>query len=316
MVITPSQSELWSVGRLICRQFELGRVRKIDALLHQGYSNFNARIETEQGIYVLRRYAEQSPEKITYELHLIEWLVSQGFPVVPPLRDPGGRARYTLGKEHPASWVIFPFVNGAPPELIPATAHEMGTLAARLHQLPEGIPEAGKRENLLSVPATLEIAESLRKAGTKTARRFLHMTEHLATEVQDVSLPAGLVHGDLFPDNTIFHAGRLAAVLDWEEACVDTYLFDIAMAMHGFSYRSEEWCPGLARSFLSGYENLRPLGSDEREALPLFLAWTPIALAGWHLRRYSLAPGPRQARRIEQLLIRGETLFDCGKLFH
>ena len=86
MVALPSQSELWATGEQICRQFELGEIRQLKALSHQGYSNFNARLETDLGAYVLRRYNEQPEEKITQELRLIDWLKAQGLPVVPPLR--------------------------------------------------------------------------------------------------------------------------------------------------------------------------------------------------------------------------------------
>ena len=311
MIISPSQSELWSAGEQVCRQLNLGEVRKLEALPHQGYSNFNARLDTDRGAYVLRRYTEQPVEKISHELRLIDWLDSQGLPVVPPLRDPDGRARCTPNQKNSTPWVAFPFVDGEEPELLPSTAREMGALAARLHQLPE-IPWAdGGRENLLSVRTTLTIADSLRGTDTSPARRFQKAVDLLAPGVHDTDLPTGLVHGDLFPDNTIFREGILAAVLDWEEACVDHYLFDLAMAMHGFCYLAEEWRPELSRSFLAGYEARRPLAPDERESLPLFLRWTPLAMAGWHLRRYSLAPSSRQAMRIDQLLQRAANNFDC-----
>ncbi len=311
MIVIPSRSELWSAGEQICRQFELGEVRQLEALPHQGYSNFNARLDTDRGTYVLRRYTEQPAEKITHELRLIDWLDAQGLPVVPPVRDPDGRARCTPDRRQPAPWVVFPFVDGEEPEALPATARKMGELAARLHQLPEGPWKDKDRENLLSLRTTLAIADSLRGTDTSPARRFRKAIDLLAPGVHDADLPTGLVHGDLFPDNTIFREGNLVAVLDWEEACVDHYLFDLAMAMHGFCYLAEEWRPELSRSFLAGYEARRPLAPDERESLPLFLRWTPLAMAGWHLRRYSLAPSSRQAMRIDQLLQRAANNFDC-----
>ncbi len=311
MIVTPSRSELWSTGEQLCQQFELGKIRQLEALSHQGYSNFNARLETGLGTYVLRRYTEQPEERITHELRLIDWLYTQGLPVVPPLRDSKGRARSTPNRDYPSPWVVFPFVDGEQPVPLPAIAHTMGGLAARVHQLPERPRGIQDCENLLSVRSTLTIAQSLRETGTSSARRFLHLIELLTPEVENSSLPTGLIHGDLFPDNTIFREDNLIAVLDWEEACIDHYLFDLAMAMHGFCYIDEEWCPDLARNFLAGYETGRSLEPDERESLPLFLRWTPLAMAGWHLRRHSITPDRRQAGRIHQLLQRAETIFDC-----
>ena len=310
MVALPSQSELWSAGEQICRQFDLGKIRQLEALSHQGYSNFNARLETDLGAYVLRRYTEQPEEKINHELRLIDWLKVQGLPVVPPLRDPDGRARCTSNQEGSSRWIVFPFVEGEEPVPQPAVAHTMGEIVARLHQLP-GLPWENKDyDNLLSLQNTLGIAESLRGTRTSSARDFLQLMERLAPELQDLSLPSGLVHGDLFPDNTIFRRNNLIAVLDWEEACVDHYLFDLAMTIHGFCYINEEWHSNLARSFLAGYEADRSLEPDERKSLPLFLRWTPLAMAGWHLHRHSIAPNPRQAERIDQLLRRAQTVFD------
>ena len=310
MIVPPSRSELWSTGEQVCRQFDLGKIRQLEALSHQGYSNFNARLETELGAYVLRRYTEQPEEKINHELRLIDWLNAQGLPVVPPLRDPDGRARSTSSQECPSPWVVFPFVEGEEPVPQPAIAHTMGGIAARLHQLPERPWENQDYENLLSLQNTLTIAKSLRDNGTNSARDFLQLMERLTPELQDLSLPSGLVHGDLFPDNTIFRRNNLVAVLDWEEACVDHYLFDLAMTMHGFCYIDEEWHPNLARNFLAGYEAGRSLDPAERKSLPLFLRWTPLAMAGWHLRRHSITPNPRQAERIDQLLQRAQTIFD------
>ena len=310
MAALPSQSELWSTGEQICRHFDLGKIRQLKALSHQGYSNFNARLETDLGTYVLRRYTEQTDEKITQELRLIDWLNAQGFPVVPPLRDSEGQARCRSNQEGPSRWIVFPFVEGEEPLPQPAIAHTMGGIVARLHQLPEHPWKNQEYENLLSLQNTLAIAESLRETRTSSARNFLQLMEKLTPELQDLSLPRGLVHGDLFPDNTIFRRDNLIAVLDWEEACVDHYLFDLAMTIHGFCYINEEWHLNLARSFLAGYETERSLGADERNGLPLFLRWTPLAMAGWHLRRHSIAPNPRQAERIDQLLRRAQQIFD------
>ena len=310
MIVTPSQSELWSAGEQVCRQFELGEIRQLEALSHQGYSNFNARLETDLGAYVLRRYTEQPEEKINHELRLIDWLKEEDLPVVPPLRDPDGKARATPNQKCPSPWIVFPFVEGEEPVPQPAIAQAMGGLTARLHELPEQPWGNQNDENLLSLQNTLTIARSLRKTRTSSARDFLQLMERLTPELQDLSLPSGLVHGDLFPDNTIFRGNNLVAVLDWEEACFDHYLFDLAMTMHGFCYIDEEWHPNLASNFLAGYEAKRSLQPAESESLPLFLRWTPLAMAGWHLRRYSIAPNPRQAGRIEQLLQRAQAIFD------
>lgn len=54
----------------------------------------------------------------------------------------------------------------------------------------------------------------------------------------------GVIHGDLFPDNTLFHEEKLEAVLDFSEACEGDFMFDLAVV-------AISWClddaPDLSR---------------------------------------------------------------------
>lgn len=51
--------------------------------------------------------------------------------------------------------------------------------------------------------------------------------------LQTAQPPAGsvsLLHGDFWPGNVLWRAGRVAAVIDWEDACLGDPLYDLAMA--------------------------------------------------------------------------------------
>jgi Ser/Thr protein kinase RdoA (MazF antagonist) len=67
----------------------------------------------------------------------------------------------------------------------------------------------------------------------------------------DEPLPRGLIHSDFFTDNTLFRDGEVVAILDFEDACEDVFLFDVTMAIHGFCFPAEDWRPDLAQVFLS-----------------------------------------------------------------
>ena len=51
-----------------------------------------------------------------------------------------------------------------------------------------------------------------------------------------IKLPRCLVHGDLFPDNTMFKGNQLLAILDFEVICVENLLHELGTAIHGFCY--------------------------------------------------------------------------------
>ena len=50
-----------------------------------------------------------------------------------------------------------------------------------------------------------------------------------------VSLPRGIIHGDLFCDNALFYEGQLAGIIDFYNACDGCLLFDLAITIN-------DWC--------------------------------------------------------------------------
>ena len=87
----------------------------------------------------------------------------------------------------------------------------------------------------------------------------------------DEPLPRGLIHSDVFTDNTLFRDGEVVAILDFEDACEDVFLFDVTMTIHGFCFPAEDWRPDLAQVFLDVYNESRPLTDSERKLLAIYL---------------------------------------------
>ncbi len=86
-------------------------------------------------------------------------------------------------------------------------------------------------------------------------------------------LPAGVIHADLFPDNVFFRNGRFAAAIDFYFACDDLLAYDLAVGLNAWCFEPDgSFNVTSARAFIAGYEQRRPLSSDERAALPV-LAW-------------------------------------------
>jgi len=75
-------------------------------------------------------------------------------------------------------------------------------------------------------------------------------------------LPTGIIHHDLFKDNTLFLDEQLTAIIDFYYACFDHLLLDIAITIN-------DWCFDDPDLFLHPYQLVRPLSSEETAALPL-----------------------------------------------
>ncbi len=102
----------------------------------------------------------------------------------------------------------------------------------------------------------------------------LQLLDHITNEYSEaceLSLPAGVIHGDLFRDNALFSNEKLTGVIDFYHACNDYFVQDIAIIIN-------DWCispSGLVdhvrrEKLIEGYESVRQLESEEKEFLPCF----------------------------------------------
>ncbi|MFT4711808.1 MAG: homoserine kinase type II, partial [Candidatus Azotimanducaceae bacterium] len=86
-----------------------------------------------------------------------------------------------------------------------------------------------------------------------------------------LDLPRGIIHGDLFMDNTMFEGDKLTGVIDFYHACEDYLIQDVSIALL-------VWCTdadgtvnqSLSQSLLTGYESVRAFTEDEKNLLPVF----------------------------------------------
>ena len=79
-------------------------------------------------------------------------------------------------------------------------------------------------------------------------------------------MPRGPIHADLFRDNTLFDGATLSAVIDFQSACTDWLLLDVAIALNDWASKADgEIDEDLATSMLAAYANQRPFVVVERK---------------------------------------------------
>lgn len=236
----------------------------------EGVSNSNFLLETEAGRYILTVYESRTnPDDLPYFLELMRWLARHGYPSSEPMADRQGRLiRHVRGKP----CAITGFLNGLSVRR-PTAAHcrEAGGGLAGLHQAGEGFPMS--RANDLGQAAWAGMfsgleaaAEGLKPGLSQTILADLTM---LAARWPR-GLPTGVCHADFFPDNVFFTGGRFSGAIDFYFACTEAFAYDIAVALNAWCFEPDgSFNITAARQFLAGYEAVRPLGQDERAALPV-----------------------------------------------
>lgn len=272
----------------------------------RGYANANYRLETSAGVFLLRNALLQDRAAVEYEVNVLDHLRTTGFPAPAALRFAEGE-RWIDGPGG-THVMLLEWLDGSEPVPGPSTVASIARALARLHRLSPPVGEWWRREN----PIGMSRVEQLCRTDTpRLPELFRFFVEEFARLRDRVStpLPAGLIHGDVFPDNTLFRGDEeLVAMLDFQDASEDAFLFDVAMTIHGFCFPGEKWAPELATTLIESYSALRPLSCIERELLPAYLRWCPLTMTGWHLRQLLRRPNRANEERAAQFARRIQTM--------
>lgn len=156
---------------------------------------------------------DHSGHDIELEFQLLRSLHASGLPVPEPIGFDA--SRQTLDRPY----LLMGFVAGTTALSHTAADEYINTLAA-VHATPiDSLPELPKRVDPL--PELLEFLPA--ESEWDDFRDHLSKLKNTAFDG-----PATLLHGDFWPQNLIWRQGRIAAILDWEDATIGDPLSDIA----------------------------------------------------------------------------------------
>jgi len=268
-IVEPAQLEplllAYGLGRLLALEPIQGGIEN---------SNYFLTVEAEDGPrqLVLTLFEELDPVAAAFLPPLLVHLHQQGVEVAAPLATwDGSYQPLFLGK----AAQLAPCLMGQHALMPgPRQCEAVGQALAGLHIALQGYPL--QRANTHGADWWQEVATRWRPRLGLTDRLLLDkcLDDFAVVCANAPALPRGLIHGDLFRDNTLYMGDAVSGILDFSEAAADYLLLDIAITMNDFC---RAW-PQLrlkrdsVRAFIEGYASLRPLLAEERQALPAFLA--------------------------------------------
>jgi homoserine kinase type II len=255
--------------RAFATLYDIGEVLSCKGIA-EGVENSNYLVTTERGNFILTLYEKRvAPRDLPFFIALMEHLARQGVACPTPVRGRDGIAlRELCGR--PAAIVTF-LAGMWPRRIQPHHCAALGRALAGLHLA--GASFAMARPNDLSVAGWRRLFESCRC-------RADEVQPGLATELEAElgllesawphELPTGVIHADLFPDNTFFRDGELSGLIDFYFACTDFLAYDLAICLNAWCFEADgSLNVTKARLLLDSYRRERPLASEECAALPL-----------------------------------------------
>jgi len=265
------------------RRYELGKAVDFKPIT-EGITNTNYYLDTEQGSFVLTLYEHHSDDELDYMLRLQQHLADREVRCSQPVRDRRGDFFSSLNNRPAAIIRRLPGEVENAPDL--AQCALIGTELARFHLA--GMDFGGVRNNPRGLDWIVAVRDMLSDNLDEADRLAIETTLGAAQRANLEALPGGAIHADLFHDNALFSGDALNGILDFDYACSDSFVFDIAVLLN-------DWC--IDESFhlvgdrvsavLEAYQCLRPLETDEIDALPTLLRIS--ALRFWLSRLYDKA---------------------------
>lgn len=289
--------------RDVLSKYDLGNFVRVESLT-QGYANENLLVVTERQKVLYRICKQQPLPFIEYEVRLMFALEEAKVKTAFPIADKQRVYIHSHGENYV---MLYDFVCGEEPELTTEVAHQMGIEVGKISMIP--LNPSLEKKNAVHIDHCHQLIAEFSECQNPLPEVFDYFerqTHYLASHL-DSSLPRGIVHGDLFPNNTIFKDQVLQAIIDFEEACSDQLLFDVGMTINGFCFVDNLLQPDLLKAFLSGYNTVRKLSDTEWQALPVYMQWGSHGMLSWHLRNNLIqVPNPEQYQRVLELMRRTE----------
>ncbi|MBD65846.1 MAG: hypothetical protein CME62_11610 [Halobacteriovoraceae bacterium] len=256
----------------------------------EGISNSNFSVLLASGQKILLKVSnDKNIEQLENEQRILHVLKKHHYPFSP------GAFQTKLGKlvyQHKDYYgVIFPFISGSPPEINWDVCSQIGRALAQLHMLDID------RDDLESIRpydhvgyGGMNIFEytTQQNACSDFVLMFDKIFPHKLQDVPYDIFPAGVIHGDLYFDNTLFLDGKLMTLLDFEQAGRGRFILDIGIAISGgcLNDRKDNIDFSLVEKFLEGYEQVRSLTTLEKEYLNTAILVGFFSISLWRIKRF------------------------------
>lgn len=216
---------------------------------------------------VVRRHGAadraRDPHVAAHEFERLRFLDSKGVPVPTP------RHLDAHGEAFGTPCLVLDYVDGEPAPL--GGDHgdfieQFAAVLARIHRIDLSTGDL----SFLPSRALSEVPGQATSAREQRLRSILKSASPLPQRNRPV-----LLHGDFWPGNTLWRDGRLAAVLDWEDAAVGDPLADVANARLEllWAYGAE-----AMEDFTRRYAST--MGEIDMTDLPYWDLWADVRLAG------------------------------------
>lgn len=244
------------------------RIGKFIALqgIAQGITNSNYFLTTTQGRYVLTVFETLTQQELPFFLQLKQHLSERGVACPAPIARIDGRFDGQLAGK-PACLVSC--LNGH--DTSSASAQQCfntGAMLAKMHLAGADFPL--HMDNPRYTAWWHQASQKLWPLLDKDDAALLRTEMAFVDAHPNDTLPAGIIHADLFKDNVLLDGEQVAGFIDFYYACNGNFMYDLAIAVNDWAALADHHLDHeLKTAFINGYQSVRPISAAEQAYFPI-----------------------------------------------
>jgi homoserine kinase type II len=292
--------------RAILAEYDVGEFQTSQGFEH-GADHTNILLSTSTGKYAFRYYEKRSEDYVRFEIDLLHFLDDRSYPCPAPIqrRD----SRY-FGLHNDKPYALFTFQEGEHDDRI-ANYRLVAPALAWLHNLTLGHKPA-HTEARTPYGAAYAWSRAQDNATylvdpSEAQERLRWFRGELATLQLSDDLPKGVCHCDTNRSNFLYKDGKLAAVLDFDQASYTWLLYDVAQMIYWWTWPNKGDIQfDKSRDLVAQYETVRKLSDEEKDRLFDVLKLVHLVGIGWGLADDSF---PNDKRKVVDFNSHGRDKF-------
>lgn len=256
------------------------------APLSLGISNSNFRVKTNDLEYLLKVSNDKCFDELLGEQAVLSCLKIAEYPFsICPLKTTNDDVIYQYND---IFGVMYPFVEGIPPCPTDDTCFEIGRGLATLHVLPREDCQNGLRKYSDIAIDAEDIDHYIKSAECPQDFHQLFHTifKNGLSDYFQQDFAHGIIHGDLYYDNTLFYNNHLKCFIDFEQSGIGKYLLDLGISLSGTCLEKGRINKDLITSYMQGYESIRPLPTNEIKFFQHAIYLGLFSIAIWRIKRF------------------------------
>lgn len=253
----------------VLRNYDIGELHSLKGIA-EGVENSNYLLTTDAGPHILTLYEKRVDERdLPFFLGLMQHLSENGVNCPQPVPLKNGEFLTRIA-DRPAA--IITYLDGI--SVKRPTANHCEQVGAALAAMHEGsLRFELNRKNALTVENWRPLFEM---SGPRTDEVAPSLSEIISRELDFLeanwphTLPRGVIHADMFPDNVFFLKDKLSGIIDFYFGCNDLLAYDIAICINAWCFEADHaFNVTKAKALLKGYRSVRKISEAEYENLPV-----------------------------------------------